>query len=128
MYAIDLTGIGMWIESNMQGIAEKVFIDKIPKALPTKLATYLYLQLNGRVMDYGAFKRLSATINVVAKDRQPGYANKTEINRMVNEVLAKFPLRDDNKGWVVSMPCVQLSRTITGFSYASITVTIQINK
>ena len=128
MYAIDLTGIGMWIESNVQGIAEKVCIDKIPKALPTNLATYLYLQLNGRVMDYGAFKRLSATINVVAKDRQPGYANKTEINRMVNEVLAKFPLRDDNKGWVVSMPSVQPSRTITGFSYASITVTIQINK
>lgn len=128
MYAIDLTGIGMWIESNVQGIAEKVFIDKIPKALPTNLATYLYLQLNGRVMDYGAFKRLSATINVVAKDRQPGYANKTEINRMVNEVLAKFPLRNDDKGWVMSMPSVQPSRTITGFSYASITVTIQINK
>jgi hypothetical protein len=128
MYAIDLTGIGMWIESNVQGIAEKVFIDKIPKALPTNLATYLYLQLNGRVMDYGAFKRLSATINVVAKDRQPGYANKTEINRMVNEVLAKLPLRDDENGWVASMPSVQPSRTITGFSYASITVTIQINK
>lgn len=128
MYAIDLTGIGMWIESNMQGIAEKVFLDKIPKALPTNLKTYIYITTGGRVMDYGAFKRLSATINVVARDRQPGYANKTEINRMVNEVLAKLPLRDDENGWVASMPSVQPSSTITGFSYASVTVTIRINK
>ena len=128
MYTIDLTGIGMWLVRNMEGVAEKVFVDKIPKALPTKLVTYVYITTSSRVMDYGAYKRLSATINVVAKDRQPGYANKTEINRMVNEVLAKFPIRDDAKGWVISMPIVQPSRTITGFSYASITVTIQINK
>lgn len=124
MYAIDLTGIQQWLVSQLEGIAEDIFVDKIPKAMPTKLNTYLLLQSGSRVMDYGAFQRMSITINVVAKDRQQGFANKTEVNRMVNDVLALFPMVNDK--YSVISPIVSPSRTITGFSYASITAELTI--
>lgn len=124
MYGIDLTGIQQWLTTQTEGIAEKVFIDKIPKALSEDLRSYIYIIMGNRVMDYGAFKRVNVIISAVAKDRQPGYANKTEINRMVNEVMGLFPMVTEQ--WSLISPTVMPSRSITGFSYASITAQLTI--
>lgn len=118
MARFDIGHIQQMLCDIFSGIGEDVKLNLVPKASPERLDSYVLISMKNRIMDYGAYARTTVIISAVAKNKQPGIENGTEINRMVNEILSRFPVT--NGTFSLITPEVSPFKGITGFSYANI--------
>lgn len=115
---VDIDDILHEIATAMDGIADEVFVQKVPKAIPERLDSYLLIVMRNEVNNQFAYKRTYAQIYAVAKDKANGVMNVPLINEMTETIFSKFPYHGE--GFTLTSPTITPYRSIEGFSYAII--------
>lgn len=118
----DLTQMQQDIMNLFSGIGEKTYLDLVPKAQDERLGSYVLIQFNSQIRDFGAYGQTTLAIYIVARNRDGGMSNNTELDRMSKEVMARIPYRGNT--YSIISPQLTPWRGMTGFSYATIMATL----
>lgn len=124
MMMTDITTLQREILSLFDGIGEAIYLDLVPKMHDERLQSYILVQMRTQIRDLGAYGQTTLTIHAVARNREGGQMNATEIDRMTKAVMELLPHRGSS--FSILTPQVTPFRGMTGFSYATITSTLRI--
>lgn len=91
-YITHISTIEREIHDWLQDIADAVYINNAPQAVPTPQSSYIVVSVGSSLQLNTPYKSGSCYIYVFVKNKESGVQDSLEIDRITNAVLGKLPL------------------------------------